>query len=51
MVMDNDRSLLDFNQNIGMEPTKEVMFPIGSNEKPIERTANQDTRSYGSDGN
>ena len=45
--MDNDRSLLDFNQNMGMEPS----FPIGSNEKPIERTANQDNRSYGSDGN
>ena len=40
MVIDNERSLLDFNQNNVMESPKEEMFPIGSNEKIIERTAN-----------
>ena len=40
MVMDNDRSLLDLNQNNIMESPKEEMFPMGSHEKIIERTAN-----------
>ena len=51
MVLDNERSLLDFNQNNVIESPKEEMFPINSSEKILERTANQDNRSYGSDGN
>ena len=51
MVIDNDRSLLDLNANIGLAAPQESFGQIGSSEKPIEGTVNGDGRSYGSDGN
>ena len=70
--IENDRSLIDLNQNNGIKTPRgdrfqidnnqaetqpmdnnqgEMLFALGSSDKPIEGAANQDNRSFGSDGN